>query len=57
MGIGILGNLGILGILEELGSIIGDMIFVPNGANGENSLSGDGLGILGNLEELGELWL
>ena len=36
-GLGILGNLGILGILE---SIIGDVIFVPNAENVENSLPG-----------------
>ena len=43
-------GLGILGILEELGDIIGDIIFVPNAENVEKALSGEGLGILGNIE-------
>ena len=41
--LGNLGNLGKLGKLEELEGIIGYVVIVPNGANVENLLSGEGL--------------
>ena len=48
-------GLGLLGNLEELEGIIGDVVIVPNRTNVEKALASEGLGILGILGKLGNL--